>query len=75
MMPLTWAACGLLCWRATEPPMSSKQPRPSNRRPIGDRMKVHLRIRQLAGRTMRILSLRPGTAVRYSTNRCHETFL
>ena len=37
-------------------------------------MKVHLRVRRLAGRTMRILSLRPGTAVRFSTNLHHETW-
>lgn len=37
-------------------------------------MKVHLRVRRVAGRTLRVLTLRPGTEVAFSTNRFHQTW-
>lgn len=44
------------------------------RHTIGDRMKVHLRVRTLGGQSLRILSPRPGTDVCLATNRYHETW-
>lgn len=37
-------------------------------------MKAHLRVRHLAGRALRILTLRPGTDVAFSTNQFHRTW-
>lgn len=51
-----------------------KEARPRNRAPIGDGMKVHLRVRRIGGRTLRLLTLRPGTDVRFSANYFHRTW-
>ncbi len=45
-----------------------------HRHTVGHRTKLHLRVRQLGGRTLRILSPRPGTDVRLATNRYHDTW-
>lgn len=37
-------------------------------------MKVHLRVRRIGGRTLRVLTLRPGTDVRFSANHFHRTW-
>jgi hypothetical protein len=37
-------------------------------------MKVHLRVMPLAGRTYRVVTLRPSVGVRYSTNYYHDTW-
>lgn len=41
---------------------------------IGNGMKLHLRVRRMAGTTLRILTPRPGTDVRFATNRFHDTW-
>ena len=49
--------------------------KPAHRRvAVGHRTKVHLRVRRLAGRTLRVLTLRPGTDVVLSNNYFHETW-
>ena len=48
--------------------------RPRNRTHIDDRMKLHLRVRELGGTTLRILTPRPGLDVRLATNRFHGTW-
>jgi len=47
--------------------------KPKNRKHIGHRMKLHLRVRTLGKKVFRIISLRPDTQVRFSTNFYHGT--
>jgi hypothetical protein len=42
--------------------------------PDAARMKVHLRLLRLAGRTFRVVSLRPTDRARFSTNYYHDTW-
>jgi hypothetical protein len=51
-----------------------KELQPENRRDFGDGMKLHLRTLTLAGRTYRLITLRPGTDARFSTNYFHDTW-
>ncbi|MBF6171579.1 TfoX/Sxy family DNA transformation protein [Nocardia blacklockiae] len=51
-----------------------KTQRPGAARTVGDGMKLHRRTMRLDGRVHTVISLRPGTAVRFSTNRFHETW-
>lgn len=51
-----------------------KEVRPGNRTATGDRLKLHLRVLNLNGKTWRILSLRPGTDAKFSTNYFHDTW-
>nr|CAA9262544.1 hypothetical protein AVDCRST_MAG63-3214 [uncultured Armatimonadetes bacterium] len=51
-----------------------KQQQPDNRRAFDDRMKLHLRVVSVGGRTYRIVTLRPGTEAAFSTNFFHETW-
>ncbi|MDL4820704.1 hypothetical protein [Actinomadura opuntiae] len=48
--------------------------RPANARGAGDGMKLHRRTVRLGGRDHTVIGLRPGTRVRFSTNRFHETW-
>ncbi|TNY37411.1 TfoX/Sxy family DNA transformation protein [Thermomonospora catenispora] len=48
--------------------------RPANARAVGDGLKLHRRVLRLAGREYTVIGLRPGTAVRFSTNRFHDTW-
>ncbi|MCB9792521.1 MAG: hypothetical protein H6741_07300 [Alphaproteobacteria bacterium] len=47
---------------------------PHNREHIGDRMKLHLRVRRVAGQDWRLLTLRPGLRARVSSNHFHDTW-
>lgn len=51
-----------------------KEVRPGNQTATGDRLKLHLRVLNLNGKTWRILSLRPGTDAKFSTNYFHDTW-
>ncbi|WP_051301591.1 TfoX/Sxy family DNA transformation protein [Actinomadura rifamycini] len=48
--------------------------RPGNARRADDGMKLHRRAVRLDGRTRTVIGLRPGTAVRFGTNRFHGTW-
>ncbi len=52
----------------------SKHQRNRSRNNAGNRMKLHLRKVNLQGRLLRLISLRPGTNVRFSTNYYHDTW-
>lgn len=43
-------------------------------RTIGHRSKLHLRVRQLGGQELRLLTLRPGTDLQLANNSYHETW-
>lgn len=51
-----------------------KTQRPTAARTAGDGMKLHRRSLRLGGRAHTVISLRPGTRARFSTNRFHETW-
>ncbi|WP_336214082.1 hypothetical protein [Nonomuraea sp. LPB2021202275-12-8] len=51
-----------------------KQPRPSNTRQAGDRLKLHRRHLRADGREYTVITLRPGTRARFSTNFYHQTW-
>ncbi len=51
-----------------------KQARPGNRTDDDSRLKLHLRVLSLNGKIWRVLTLRPGTDVAFSTNYFHETW-
>lgn len=51
-----------------------RRQRPATARSAADGMKVHRRETRLAGRPHTVVSLRPGTAARFSTNLFHETW-
>lgn len=51
-----------------------KRPRPDNQNPRQPRLKVHLHEVRVGGRDLRVVRLRPGTRVAFSTNRFHETW-
>jgi hypothetical protein len=51
-----------------------KQLRPSSARDVGDRLKLHHRVLHADGREFNVITLRPGTRARFSTNRFHETW-
>ncbi|MBA9006087.1 TfoX/Sxy family protein [Thermomonospora cellulosilytica] len=48
--------------------------RPATARAVADGLKLHRRVLRLAGREYTVIGLRPGTAVRFSTNHFHETW-
>ena len=48
--------------------------RPSSTRAAGDRMKVHRRTVRLDGPEHTVITLRPGSRARYSTNHYHGTW-
>jgi len=48
--------------------------RPASARDAGDRMKLHRRRIRLDGREHTVITLRPGSRARYSTNYYHETW-
>ena len=48
--------------------------RPQKQCYIGDRMKLHLRVRRVAGETLRLITLRPDLKVKLSVNRFHDTW-
>ncbi|GGV20987.1 hypothetical protein GCM10010182_48740 [Actinomadura cremea] len=48
--------------------------RTGSARHAGDGMKLHRRAARLDGRPCTVVGLRPGTAVRFGTNRFHETW-
>jgi hypothetical protein len=48
--------------------------RPGAGRDIGDRMKLHRHLVRLDGRHYTVITPRPGTGPRFSTNRYHETW-
>lgn len=50
------------------------EPRPHAAAHTGDRAKLHRRRLRLAGRDHTVITLRPGTDARFSTNRYHETW-
>jgi hypothetical protein len=54
--------------------MSEGRLRPGNSRDTGDRVKLHRRVVRLDGRAYTVVTLRPGTRARFSTNRYHETW-
>ncbi|WP_157431887.1 TfoX/Sxy family DNA transformation protein [Actinomadura hibisca] len=51
-----------------------RRQRPSVARSAGDGMKLHRRVLRLDGRDHTVIGLRPGTRVRFSTNRFHDTW-
>jgi hypothetical protein len=54
-----------------------KRLRPSNARPEAldaDGLKLHLRVRRVGGRTLRVLTLRPGADAAFSVNHFHDTW-
>ncbi|MFE3193204.1 TfoX/Sxy family DNA transformation protein [Nocardia sp. NPDC059240] len=51
-----------------------KQQRPAAARAVTDGMKLHRHLVRLAGGVRTVITLRPGTAVRFSTNRFHDTW-
>ena len=48
--------------------------RTSNARAVNDHLKLHQRLITLDGQEYRIITLRPGTTARFSTNYFHETW-
>ena len=54
----------------------TRQPHPQQKQRLNplSRLKVHLRLLPLAGRTYRIITLRPSTRVAFSTNYYHDTW-
>ncbi|MFC4119046.1 hypothetical protein [Nonomuraea zeae] len=48
---------------------AGKQPRPSTTRATGDRLKLHRHHLRADGRDYQVITLRPGTRARFSTNR------
>ena len=54
--------------------MAAARQRPAARSATGDRLKLHRRELRLAGRAHTVIGPRPGTTVRFSTNRCHDTW-
>ncbi|RJL32713.1 hypothetical protein [Bailinhaonella thermotolerans] len=53
---------------------SRKRVRPSARRDEGDDLKLHRRAVRADGRDLTVVTLRPGHAARFSTNRYHGTW-
>ncbi|MFI6325564.1 hypothetical protein ACIBG8_49185 [Nonomuraea sp. NPDC050556] len=51
-----------------------KEPRPSNVRDVGDRLKLHRHQVRADGRDYQVVTLRPGTRARFSTNFYHQTW-
>ncbi|MFI2231816.1 TfoX/Sxy family DNA transformation protein [Nocardia testacea] len=51
-----------------------KQQRPRSARIVGDGLKLHRRSLRLDGRVHTVISLRAGTAARFSTNYFHDTW-
>ncbi|WP_416563137.1 TfoX/Sxy family DNA transformation protein [Nocardia testacea] len=51
-----------------------KQQRPRSARIVGDGLKLHRRLLRLDGRVHTVISLRPGTTARFSTNYFHDTW-
>ncbi|MGW0806603.1 hypothetical protein [Nonomuraea sp. NPDC002799] len=51
-----------------------KHPRPSSTRETGDRLKLHRHHLRADGRDYQVITLRPGTRARFSTNHYHETW-
>lgn len=51
-----------------------KRARPSNTRQSGDRLKLHRHHLRAAGRDCTLITLRPGTRARFSTNFYHDTW-
>ncbi|GAA0428252.1 hypothetical protein Acor_66720 [Acrocarpospora corrugata] len=54
--------------------MAHKQLRPANARQTDDRLKLHLRTIRADGREFQVITLRPGTRARFSTNYYHGTW-
>ncbi|MEU4314349.1 TfoX/Sxy family DNA transformation protein [Nocardia sp. NPDC024068] len=54
--------------------MSTLQQRPRTARAVGDGLKLHRRSMRLDGRRHTVISLRPGTTARFSTNYHHYTW-
>ncbi|HEX5114262.1 MAG TPA: hypothetical protein VFW65_03585 [Pseudonocardiaceae bacterium] len=48
--------------------------RPASARDAGDRLKLHRRVLRLDGRDHTVITPRPGTRARYSTNYFHQTW-
>lgn len=48
--------------------------RPRNARDVGDGLKLHRRVMTLSGHEYTVVTLRPGTVARFSTNRCHDVW-
>lgn len=53
---------------------STARRRPATARAIADGLKLHRRVLRVAGREYTVIGLRPGTAVRFSANRFHDTW-
>jgi hypothetical protein len=51
-----------------------KRLRPSSTREVGDRLKLHRRHLRADGRDYTVITLRPGTRARFSTNHYHGTW-
>ncbi|GAA2683838.1 hypothetical protein [Nonomuraea recticatena] len=51
-----------------------KRPRPSNTCQAGDRLKLHRHRLRADGRDYNVITLRPGTRARFSTNFFHQTW-
>ena len=51
-----------------------KSARPSNRQHIADGMKMHLRVRSIGSKTLRIISPRPSLDFKISNNLFHDTW-
>jgi hypothetical protein len=54
--------------------MAAARQRPAASHATGDGFKLHRRGLRLAGRDHTVIGLRPGTAIRFSTNRYHQTW-
>lgn len=53
---------------------SVKQQRPATARAVTNSLKLHRHLVRLPGRAYTVITLRPGTRVRFSTNRFHGTW-
>ena len=51
-----------------------KHPRPPNTRQVGDRLKLHRHHLRADGRDYRVITLRPDSRARFSTNFYHQTW-
>jgi hypothetical protein len=63
-----------MAWNYPEEVTLRGHPRPGAARYVGDRIKLHRHVVRLGGTPYTVITLRPGTDVRFSNNRHHETW-
>ncbi len=68
------AVVAVICWFVGQEVKVRGKPRPAAATRIVDRLKLHRRRMRLAGRPYTVVTLRPDTDARFSTNFFHDTW-